>query len=313
MNHYKNFLNVFHDEIKSLNYVLSNLDNTNIQNIINNILKIKGRLVVSGIGKSGHIGKKIAATRASTGTESFFIHSTEAFHGDLGMINSNDALLLISYSGETDEVLKVLDYANKNKILTVSITGHENSTLSKKSNFCIPCNILEEACNLNLAPTSSTTATLLIGDAIAICLMKAKNFRKTDFVKYHPGGSLGKRLLTHVGDIMITENLPIIDKKMGLLDVIFKISNCGFGIAFFKQNDKLVGVVTDGDIRRHINNAGSFQNINIADLINENYCYANLDSNLEEIKNIMKGNKIVTLPVIDVKQKLLGLIQYYDI
>ena len=313
MNHYKNFLNVFKDEINSLYHVSSNLNELNIQKIVDEILEIKGRLIVSGIGKSGHIGKKIAATFASTGTESFFIHSTEAFHGDLGMINPNDGLLLISYSGETDEVLKVLDYAIKNNILTISITGNLDSTLSRNSDFCISSNIVKEACSLNLAPTSSTTATLLIGDALAVCLMKSRKFGEVDFVKYHPGGSLGKRLLTNVSDVMVTENLPIIDQKMSLLDVIFEISNCGFGIAFFTKNNKLIGVVTDGDIRRHISKAGSFQNINIVDLINENYSYANLDSNLEEIKNIMKDNKIVTLPVIDAKHKLLGLIQYYDI
>jgi len=313
MNHYKNFLNVFKDEINSLNHVYSNLNELNIQKVVDEILKIKGRLIVSGIGKSGHIGKKIAATFASTGTESFFIHSTEAFHGDLGMINQNDGLLLISYSGETNEVLKVLDYAINNNILTISITGNLDSTLSRNSDFCISSNVIEEACSLNLAPTSSTTATLLIGDALAVCLMKARKFGEVDFVKYHPGGSLGKRLLTNVRDVMVTKNLPIISQKMGLLDVIFKISNCGFGIAFFKKNDKLVGVVTDGDIRRHINNVGSPQNSNILDLINKNYSYANLESNLEEIKNIMKEKKIITLPVIDGNHKLLGLIQYYDI
>ena len=276
MNHYKNFLDVFKDEINSLNYVLSKLEKININNIIENIINVNGRLIISGIGKSGLIGKKIAATLASTGTQSFFIHSTEAFHGDLGMINKNDALLLISYSGETNDVLRVLDYANKNNILTISISGNTNSTLAINSTFHICCDIINEACSLNLAPTSSTTATLVIGDAIAVCLMKAKKFREIDFAKYHPGGSLGKRLLTSVSDVMIKENLPIIDEKMNVFDVIFKISNCGFGIAFLEKNNVLCGVITDGDIRRFLRDKKSFNNSKITDLVNKKFIHANL-------------------------------------
>ena len=313
MNHFKNFTDVFDDEIDSLKYVISNLDKKNINKIIEKILNIEGRLIVSGIGKSGHIGKKIASTLASTGTHSFFIHSTEAFHGDLGMINSNDALLLISYSGETDEVLKVLDYANKNNIITLSITGNDSSTLATNSTFHICSNIIDEACSLNLAPTSSTTATLILGDAIAICLMKAKKFNKIDFAKYHPGGSLGKRLLTKVNDVMIINNLPIVSNRMNIMEIIFKISECGYGIAFLVEKNKLVGVITDGDIRRSFNNDKSFKNSKIVDLINKEYKFANLESNLEEIKNIMRDNKIITLPVIDSNKKILGLVQYYDI
>ena len=313
MNHFKNFTDVFDDEIDSLKYVISNLNKKNINKIIDKILKIEGRLIVSGIGKSGHIGKKIASTLASTGTHSFFIHSTEAFHGDLGMINSNDALLLISYSGETDEVLKVLDYANKNNIITLSITGNDSSTLATNSTFHICSNIIDEACSLNLAPTSSTTATLILGDAIAICLMKAKKFNKIDFAKYHPGGSLGKRLLTKVNDVMIINNLPIVSNRMNIMEIIFKISECGYGIAFLVEKNKLVGVITDGDIRRSFNNDKSFKNSKIVDLINKEYKFANLESNLEEIKNIMRDNKIITLPVIDSNKKILGLVQYYDI
>ena len=313
MNHYKNFLDVFKDEINSLNYVVSKLEKININNIIENIINVNGRLIISGIGKSGLIGKKIAATLASTGTQSFFIHSTEAFHGDLGMINKNDALLLISYSGETNDVLRVLDYANKNNILTISISGNTTSTLAINSTFHICCDIINEACSLNLAPTSSTTATLVIGDAIAVCLMKAKKFREIDFAKYHPGGSLGKRLLTSVSDVMIKENLPIIDEKMNVFDVIFKISNCGFGIAFLEKNNVLCDVITDGDIRRFLKDKKSFNNSKISDLVNKKFKYANLNSNLEEIKNLMRNNKIITLPVVNSEKNLLGLIQYYDI
>ena len=257
-------------------------------------------------------GKKIAATLASTGTQSFFIHSTEAFHGDLGMINKEDAILLISYSGETNDVLKVLDYANKNNILTIAISGNESSTLANNSRFHICCNIVNEACSLNLAPTSSTTATLVIGDAIAVCLMKAKKFKEIDFAKY-PGGTLGKRLLTVVSDIMIKENLPIINDKMNIFDVIFKISNCGYGIAFLVKNKTLIGVITDGDIRRSLKDKNRFEESKIFDLVNTKYLYANMNSNLEDVKIIMRKNKIITLPVIDSDKKILGLVQFYDL
>ncbi len=313
MNHYNNFLNVFNDEINSLNHVLSSMNSEIINQVINCIIETKGRLVISGIGKSGLIGRKIAATLSSTGTQSLFIHSTEAFHGDLGMINSSDCLLLISYSGETDEVLRMVDYANKNKINTISISGNDNSTLANNSTYHISCNIINEACSLNLAPTSSTTATLVIGDAIAVCLMKAKKFKEIDFAKYHPGGSLGKRLLTTVNDVMIVENLPIIEEKMNIFEVLLKISSCGFGIAFLQKENILLGVITDGDIRRAIQGNTSFEKLKINDLINRKYIFADLKSNLEEIKNIMKENKIITLPVIDSTKKILGLIQYYDI
>ncbi len=313
MNHYNNFLEVFNDEINSLNYVLSSLSKKNINTIIDTILKIDGRIIITGIGKSGHIGKKISATLASTGTQSVFVHSTEAFHGDLGIINKNDIILLISYSGETNDVLRVLNYANKNSILTIAISGNESSTLAVNSHFHICCDIVNEACSLNLAPTSSTTATLVIGDAIAVCLMKAKKFREIDFAKYHPGGSLGKRLLTNVSDVMIKDNLPIIHDDMTIFDVIFKISNCGFGIAFLEQNETLTGVITDGDIRRSLKNEKSFNESKITELVNRKYTYANLNSNLEDIKTIMRKNKIITLPVIDSNKKILGLIQFYDI
>ena len=313
MNHFKNFTNVFNDEMDSLNHVLSNLNKKNINNIIDRILEINGKLITCGIGKSGHVGKKIAATLASTGTQSFFIHSTEAFHGDLGMINKEDAILLISYSGETNDVLKVLDYANKNNILTIAISGNESSTLANNSRFHICCNIVNEACSLNLAPTSSTTATLVIGDAIAVCLMKAKKFKEIDFAKYHPGGTLGKRLLTVVSDIMIKENLPIINDKMNIFDVIFKISDCGYGIAFLVKNKTLIGVITDGDIRRSLKDKNRFEESKIFDLVNTKYLYANMNSNLEDVKIIMRKNKIITLPVIDSDKKILGLVQFYDL
>jgi len=313
MSHFKSFIDVFDDEIKSVKNVISNLSKDNINKIIDEILHNSGRLIVSGIGKSGLIGKKIAATLASTGTRSFFIHSTEAYHGDLGMINQNDILLLISYSGESDDVLKVLSFCNENEIKTISVTGNKNSTLAKNSNYFINSNIISEACHLDLAPTSSTTATLIIGDAIAVTLMKAKKFTEADFAKYHPGGKIGKRLLTKVKDVMKTDKLPILDKNMDISDIIYNISNSGYGIGFLLQNKNIIGVITDGDIRRAIKLELNLKKIQLQSLINKNFKFTRPDSNLHEVKNIMQTNKIITLPVIDTDNALLGLVQYYDI
>ena len=313
MSHFKSFIDVFDDEIKSVKNVISNFSQDNINKIIDEILNNSGRLIVSGIGKSGLIGKKIAATLASTGTRSFFIHSTEAYHGDLGMINQNDILLLISYSGESDDVLKVLSFCNENEIKTISVTGNKNSTLAKNSNYFINSNIISEACHLDLAPTSSTTATLIIGDAIAVTLMKAKKFNEADFAKYHPGGKIGKRLLTKVKDVMKTDKLPILDKNMDLSDIIYNISNSGYGIGFLLQNKNIIGVITDGDIRRAIKLELNLKKIQLQSLINKNFKFTRPDSNLHEVKNIMQTNKIITLPVIDTDNTLVGLVQYYDI
>ena len=313
MSHFKSFIDVFDDEIKSVKNVISNFNQENINKIIDEILHNSGRLIVSGIGKSGLIGKKIAATLASTGSSSFFIHSTEAYHGDLGMINQNDILFLISYSGESDDVLKVLSFCNENEIKTISITGNKNSTLAKNSNYFINSNIISEACHLDLAPTSSTTATLIIGDAIAVTLMKAKKFSEADFVKYHPGGKIGKRLLTKVKDVMKTDKLPILDKNMDISDIIYNISNSGYGIGFLLQNKNIIGVITDGDIRRAIKSELNLKKIKLQSLLNKNFKFTNPDSNLHEVKNIMQTNKIITLPVIDADNTLVGLVQYYDI
>lgn len=313
MSYFKSFIDVFDDEIKSVKNVISNFSQDNINKIIDEILNNSGRLIVSGIGKSGLIGKKIAATLASTGTSSFFIHSTEAYHGDLGMINQNDILLLISYSGESDDVLKVLSFCNENEIKTISVTGNKNSTLAKNSNYFINSNIISEACHLDLAPTSSTTATLIIGDAIAVTLMKAKKFTEADFAKYHPGGKIGKRLLTKVKDVMKTDKLPILDKNMDLSDIIYNISNSGYGIGFLLQNKNIIGVITDGDIRRAIKLELNLKKIQLQSLINKNFKFTRPDSNLHEVKNIMQTNKIITLPVIDTDNTLVGLVQYYDI
>ena len=185
--------------------------------------------------------------------------------------------------------------------------------MAKNSNYFINSNIISEACHLDLAPTSSTTATLIIGDAIAVTLMKAKKFTEADFAKYHPGGKIGKRLLTKVKDVMKTDKLPILDKNMDISDIIYNISNSGYGIGFLLQNKNIIGVITDGDIRRAIKLELNLKKIQLQSLINKNFKFTRPDSNLHEVKNIMQTNKIITLPVIDTDNTLVGLVQYYDI
>ncbi len=215
------------------------------------ILTCKGKLIVSGVGKSGLIGAKIAATLASTGTPSFFLHPTEALHGDLGMIGGDDIVLAISYSGESEELGAILPHVKRFDVPLIGMSRSCDSTLGKYSDLHIPIIVQKEACPLDIAPTSSTTLTLALGDALAICLMKARNFKKSDFASFHPGGSLGKQLFIKVSDLMQKDNLPFVTLDTPIKDAIIKISQGRLGTVLLIDKDKkLVGLVSDGDIRR---------------------------------------------------------------
>lgn len=215
------------------------------------ILTCKGKLIVTGVGKSGLIGAKIAATLASTGTPSFFLHPTEALHGDLGMIGRDDVVLAISYSGESEELSKILPHIKRFDIPLIGMTRAKSSTLGQFSDVIVPLHVKREACPLDVAPTSSTTLTLALGDALAICLMKARNFAKEDFASYHPGGTLGRQLFVKVKDLMRTQNLPIVSSTTTLKEAIVTISEGRLGtVLIVDEDDKLVALVSDGDIRR---------------------------------------------------------------
>ena len=229
---------------------LSNRLTEDFEKSINAILQSSGKLIVSGMGKSGIIGKKIAATLASTGTPSFFLHPGEAYHGDLGMIEENDVVLLISNSGETDEVLKLIPFLKYQKNCTISMSGNDESTLARNTRYHLNIAVEKEACPLLLAPTSSTTATLVMGDAIAVTLMKLRNFKEENFAKFHPGGSLGRRLLTTVGDVMKKNELPIIESAATIKEVVHKITEGKLGLVVILDKNSIQGVITDGDIRR---------------------------------------------------------------
>jgi len=215
------------------------------------ILSCQGKLIITGVGKSGLIGAKMAATFASTGTPSFFLHPTEALHGDLGMIDKNDVVIAISYSGESEELSSILPHVKRFNTPLIGMTRDRNSTLGKYSDLVIDVVVEKEACPLNIAPTSSTTLTLALGDALAVCLMKARNFQKTDFASFHPGGALGKQLFVKVSDLMRKENLPIISKETSVKEAILKISEGRLGTVLVTDTkNRLLALVSDGDIRR---------------------------------------------------------------
>ena len=281
---------------------------------INAILQSSGKLIVSGMGKSGIIGKKIAATLASTGTPSFFLHPGEAYHGDLGMIEENDIVLLISNSGETDEVLKLIPFLKHQKNCTISMSNNDDSTLAKNTNYHLNIAVDKEACPLFLAPTSSTTATLVMGDALAVTLMKLRDFKEENFAKFHPGGSLGRRLLTTVGDVMKKKNLPIISSQAAIKEVIQRISEGKLGLVVIIDNNKIIGIITDGDIRRTMESREKdFFNLKAEDLMSIHPKLIYDTDKLILASNIMSKHKINSLLVVNKSNDLVGVVQVYDI
>jgi len=281
---------------------------------INAILQSSGKLIVSGMGKSGIVGKKIAATLASTGTPSFFLHPGEAYHGDLGMIEENDIVLLISNSGETDEVLKLIPFLKHQKNCSISMSNNDDSTLAKNTNYHLNIAVDKEACPLFLAPTSSTTATLVMGDALAVTLMKLRDFKEENFAKFHPGGSLGRRLLTTVGDVMKKKNLPIISSQATIKEVIQTISEGKLGLVVIIDNNKIIGIITDGDIRRSMESREKdFFNLKAEDLMSIHPKLIYDTDKLISASNIMSQHKINSLLVVNESNDLVGVVQVYDL
>ena len=277
------------------------------------ILHCKGKLIISGMGKSGIIGKKIAATMASTGTPSFFLHPGEAYHGDLGMIEKEDMVLLLSNSGETDEVLKLIPFLKSQGNTIVAMSGNLQSTLAKNSTFHLNVFVEKEACPLQLAPTSSTTATLVMGDALAVTLMKIRGFKESDFAQFHPGGSLGRRLLTRVEDVMKKEILPIVKEEDSIKELIRVMSDARLGLAIVMNKTSIVGIVTDGDIRRAMESSEeSFFTLKTEALMSFNPKVIDGKAKLMEAQNLMTEAKVNSLLVVD-NHKLIGVIQIYDL
>ena len=277
------------------------------------ILNCRGKLIISGMGKSGIIGKKIAATMASTGTPSFFLHPGEAYHGDLGMIEKEDMVLLLSNSGETDEVLKLIPFLKSQGNTIVAMSGNLQSTLAKNSTFHLNVFVEKEACPLQLAPTSSTTATLVMGDALAVTLMKLRGFKESDFAQFHPGGSLGRRLLTRVEDVMKKEILPIVKEEDSIKELIRVMSDARLGLAIVMKETAIVGIVTDGDIRRAMESSEeSFFTLKTEALMSLNPKVIDGKAKLMEAQNLMTEAKVNSLLVVS-NHKLIGVVQIYDL
>ena len=303
---------VFSIEAKAIEGLASNLT-LDFENTVKNILKCKGKLIISGMGKSGIIGKKIAATLASTGTPSFFLHPGEAYHGDLGMIEKDDMVLLISNSGETDEVLKLIPFLKIQGNIIIAMSGNTLSTLAKNSTYHLNVFVEKEACPLQLAPTSSTTATLVMGDALAITLMKQRDFKESDFAQFHPGGSLGRRLLTRVEDVMTKSNLPIVSPSTMIKVLIQVLSSARLGLVIVIDSNRIEGVVTDGDIRRAMeSNEEDFFSLTASKLMSLNPKKIDLKEKLTSAQEMMTSFKVNSLLVVK-EEDLVGVVQIYDL
>ena len=300
------------DEAQALLELIPQLDE-NFDKAVNMIYNCKGKIIVTGVGKSGHIGAKIAATLSSTGTPAFFINPLDVFHGDLGVMTSDDIVLALSNSGQTDELLRFIPMVLHMNIPIISMTGNENSLLAKYSNAHIKVWVKKEACPLNLAPTSSTTAALAMGDALAVALMEVRHFEPRDFAQFHPGGELGKRLLTTAEDVMISHDLPVIDKDMNLGDAIILVSKGKFGLGVSTENDKVIGLITDGDIRRAMEKwREKFFDKKVKDIMTTTPKSVLPSTKITEIQRIMHQYKVHTVLVVNEENKLLGVVDHYS-
>ncbi len=305
--------NTIRSEAEALNIMEQSLGEEFVR-AVEAILRCHGKLIVTGMGKSGHIASKIAATLASTGTPSFFLHPAEAFHGDLGMISKEDVVLALSYSGETDEILKIVPFIHENGNTLVAMTGNAQSSLAHNADIHLDIMVRQEACILHLAPTTSTTAQLAMGDAIATALMHARAFSAMDFARLHPGGSLGRRLLMTVGHVMRREELPIVAPDCSATDMIHCISKGGLGLIIIVEGGAILGIVTDGDVRRAMQKyRADFFNVKAMDIATRTPKTITAEQKLIEAEKRMTENKINSLLVVDGKGALEGVIQLYDI
>lgn len=281
---------------------------------VQRILSSEGKCIVTGMGKSGLVGRKIAATLASTGTPSFFLHPGEAFHGDLGMISKEDVVLALSYSGETDEVLKIVPFIQANGNTLIAMTGNEDSTLARHADIHLNVHVESEACILQLAPTSSTTAQLAMGDALAVALMELRGFSSVDFARLHPGGSLGRRLLMTVGQAMRDHDLPIVTPDCSAVEMIHAISKGGLGLIVLMDAGTIRGIVTDGDVRRAMERLKEqFFSIRAMDIATTHPKTIRPEAKLIEAERQMARHKVTSLLVVDEAESLQGVIQIYDI
>ena len=300
------------DEAQALLDLIPKLDE-NFDEAVEMIFHCHGKVIVTGVGKSGHIGAKIAATLSSTGTPSFFTNPLDVYHADWGVMTKDDIVLAISNSGQTDELLRFLPMVLHMQIPIVAMSGNPRSLLAKYATCHLNVSVSKEACPLNLAPTSSTTATLAMGDALAVALMEKRNFQPKDFAQFHPGGELGKRLLTTAQDVMISDHLPVITPEMNLGDAIIAVSQGKLGLGVAERDGVIAGLITDGDIRRAMERwkAESF-NKTVADIMTVHPKTVSPHAKISDIQQIMNRHKVHSVLVVDEENHLLGVVDHYS-
>lgn len=299
-------------EIAALKAMRQRLDHR-INQAVEMVLEMRGRVVVVGMGKSGIIGQKIAATLASTGTPAFFVHPGEAFHGDLGMIKPIDVALLISNSGETEEVLRILPFLQYQKNKIIAMTGKMQSTLAQHADVVLDVGVEREACKNNLAPTSSTTNTLAMGDALAVALTEKRNFQPEDFARFHPGGSLGRRLLTRVQDVMCKEPLPVCAPTSSFREVVNAITYGRLGLTLVMDDEVLCGIITDGDVRRAFDVYEDVKSLHAEKIMTANPLTINADTRFADAESYMREKKVSALVVQDTAGKTVGVLQIFGL
>ena len=313
INHLKSARRTLKIEAKGLEKLSKSL-NADFNEVCNKLMNTKGKIITLGIGKSGHIAKKISATLSSTGSPSNFINAGEALHGDVGAINKKDKVLIFSHSGQSEEIINLLPYLKSVGCEYFSITGSKTSSIANNALINLDTGVSEEACPLDLAPTTSTTAALALGDAIAVALLEAKEFSSSDFAKSHPGGKLGKRLVTKVDDLMAKgKGLPIVDLKTTLSKTLIEVSSKGLGVALVIENNLLKGIFTDGDLRRTLNEEVDPLDKPISQFMTKNSKTIMHNSLAIDALNIMQNNKIYSLAVLDELKRPIGVIRMHDL
>lgn len=300
------------DEAQAILSLIPQIDGE-FDRAINIILRCKGKVILTGVGKSGHIGAKIAATLSSTGTPAFYVSPLDLYHGDLGVMTTDDVVVAISHSGMTDELLRFIPFLIEENIPIIAITSNPESLLARNSTCHINVGITGEACPLNLAPTSSTTATLAMGDALACALMERRNFKERDFARFHPGGSLGKRLLTRAKDVMRSDDLPVIAPGMSLAETVLHVSQGRLGLCVIVQDGKVEGIITDGDVRRAMQNLQEkFFRVPVEEAMTRHPKSVSPTTQISEIQRILQENKIHAVLVVDEDNHLLGIVDNFS-
>lgn len=306
---------VFCSEQEEIGYVLNHLDDT-FRQVVELILHSTGKVVISGIGKTGLIGRKIAASLASTGTQAIFLNAAEAQHGDLGMVSRGDIVILISNSGESEEIVRLPAPLKRLNCTLVAMTGMPKSTLAQQCDYVLNVGVRKEACKIGLAPTTSTTATLVMGDALTVCLMEARNFRPENFALYHPGGALGRRMLTHVSEVMGTV-VPTVSEATTFRDVLVEVSSKKLGMTLVGDNNgSFTGIITDGDIRRVVQRVDDFQQLKAGDFMTKGFKSIDKEKMVNDALDLMNRHKITTLAVTDGEgdnAPIIGILHIHDI